>query len=98
MTAELLALLVLIGLGLLYWFSLRKRYRYWGATDEEIERAMLGDADVPGATYETTLAVTHAPWSRIAADYNLLRGGLLPIGLLVLTAAPLIAAKFRHVL
>ncbi|MEP7304371.1 MAG: hypothetical protein ABJA98_02525 [Acidobacteriota bacterium] len=41
--------------------------------------------------------VVHATWSRIAADYDLLRGGLLPIGLLVLTAAPLIAAKFRHV-
>ena len=42
--------------------------------------------------------VVHAPWSRIASDYNLLHGGLLPIGLLVLTAAPLIMAKFRHVL
>ena len=42
--------------------------------------------------------VVHAPWSRIASDYDLLRGGLLPIGLFVLTAAPLIAAKFRHVL
>jgi hypothetical protein len=41
--------------------------------------------------------VVHAPWSRIASDYNLLRGGLLPIGLLVLTLAPLVAAKFRHV-
>lgn len=42
--------------------------------------------------------VVHAPWSRIASDYNVLRGGLRPIGLLVLTAAPLIAAKFRHML
>jgi hypothetical protein len=33
-----------------------------------------------------------------ANDYNLLRGGLLPIGLLVLTAAPLIAAEIRDVL
>ena len=40
--------------------------------------------------------VVHASWSRIASDYDVLRGGLLPIGLLVLTAAPLIAAKFRH--
>jgi len=36
-------------------------------------------------------------WSRIASDYDVLRGGLLPIGLLVLTAAPLIAAKLRGV-
>ncbi len=42
------------------------------------------------------LYVVHATWSRIASDYNLLQGGLLPIGLLVLTAAPLIAAKIRH--
>lgn len=33
-----------------------------------------------------------------AADYNLLRGVMPPIGKLVLTAAPLIAAKVRHVL
>jgi hypothetical protein len=41
--------------------------------------------------------VMHAPWSRIASDYDLLRGGLLPIGLLVLTAAPVMAGKLRHV-
>jgi hypothetical protein len=39
--------------------------------------------------------VVRAPWSRIASDYNLLRGGLLPIGLFVLTAAPVIAARVR---
>jgi hypothetical protein len=50
-------------------------------------------------TFEITFGryVVHASWSRIASDYNLVRGGLLPIGLLVLTAAPLIAAKIRHV-
>ena len=42
--------------------------------------------------------VVQASWSRIASDYNLFRGGLLPIGLFVLTAAPLIAARFRRVL
>jgi hypothetical protein len=42
--------------------------------------------------------VAHAAWSRIASDYNVLRGGLLPIGLGVLTAAPFITAKFRHLL
>jgi len=42
--------------------------------------------------------VVHASWSRIASDFNLSRGGLLPIGLLVLTAAPFIAARLRHVL
>src|SRR6185295_1706894 len=42
--------------------------------------------------------VVHATWSRIGSDYNLLKGGLLPIGLLVLTAAPLATARFRRVL
>jgi hypothetical protein len=42
--------------------------------------------------------VVHASWARIASDYDLPRGGLLPIGLLVLAAAPLIAAKLRRVL
>lgn len=41
--------------------------------------------------------VVHASWPRIASDYDLRQGGLLPIGLLVLTFAPLIAAKLRHV-
>lgn len=36
-------------------------------------------------------------WERIAADYNLLQGGLMPIGLILLTLAPLIAAKVRGV-
>ena len=42
--------------------------------------------------------VAHASWARIASDYDLPRGGLLPIGLLVVTGAPLIAAKLRRVL
>lgn len=37
-------------------------------------------------------------WSQIAADYNLLQGGLMPIGLVLLIVAPSIAAKIRGVL
>ncbi|BAY11692.1 hypothetical protein [Calothrix sp. NIES-2098] len=37
-------------------------------------------------------------WERIAADYNLLQGGLMPIGLILLMLAPFIAAKIRGVL
>jgi hypothetical protein len=40
--------------------------------------------------------VVHATWARIASDYDLPRGGLLPIGLAVLVLAPLIAAKSRR--
>ncbi|BAY27685.1 conserved hypothetical membrane protein [Calothrix sp. NIES-2100] len=36
-------------------------------------------------------------WERIAADYNLLQGGLMPIGLVLLILAPVIAAKIRGV-
>lgn len=34
-------------------------------------------------------------WQRILSDYNLAEGGLLPIGLLILTLSPLLAAKLR---
>jgi hypothetical protein len=34
-------------------------------------------------------------WERIASDYNLLQGGLMPLGLLFLTLSPIIAAKVR---
>jgi len=80
MTAGLVTLGVLLGLGLIYWFSLRKRYRYWGATNAEIERAMPGDGEVPDATYETTLAVTvDAPASDVwpwLVQMGYRRGGL----------------------
>ena len=34
-------------------------------------------------------------WERLAADYNVLEGGLLPLGLLVLLLSPVIAGKVR---
>lgn len=34
-------------------------------------------------------------WSQISADYDLARGGFMTFGLLVLTLAPLIAARLR---
>lgn len=34
-------------------------------------------------------------WERIASDYNVLNGGLMPLGLLMLFFSPMIAAKFR---
>jgi hypothetical protein len=39
--------------------------------------------------------VVEASWERLAADYNVLEGGLLPFGMLVLLLSPLIAAKVR---
>src|SRR5215204_5905708 len=34
-------------------------------------------------------------WERVASDYDLSRGGLMPFGLAVLTLAPLMAARLR---
>ena len=34
-------------------------------------------------------------WERIGAEYNLLKGGLMAIGLLVLTISPVVAARWR---
>ena len=34
-------------------------------------------------------------WERLASDYNVIKGGLMPIGMLVLTFSPLIAGKVR---
>ena len=39
--------------------------------------------------------VIGASWKRLAADYNVLEGGLLPFGMVVLLVSPLIAAKVR---
>ena len=39
--------------------------------------------------------VFHLSWQRIAAEYNLARGGLMPIGLVILAFAPVIAARMR---
>ena len=35
------------------------------------------------------------PWQRLLADYNILEGGLLPFGMLVLLLSPLMVAKLR---
>ena len=39
--------------------------------------------------------VLGASWERLAADYNVLEGGLLPFGMIVLLFAPLLAGKLR---
>ena len=41
------------------------------------------------------LFVVGLPWERIASDYNLLNGGLMPVGLMVLFFSPMIAAGLR---
>ena len=41
------------------------------------------------------LYVFRRSWESLASDFNILKGGLFPLGLLVLTLSPLIAAKLR---
>lgn len=41
--------------------------------------------------------VVGATWERLASDYNVLHGGLLPFGMIILALSPLIAAKVRGV-
>jgi hypothetical protein len=41
--------------------------------------------------------VLDASWSRLASDYDLTEGGLLPIGLLVMAISPWLAARTRGV-
>ena len=41
--------------------------------------------------------VLGASWERLWSDFNLLEGGLLPVGLAVLALSPLIAARLRGV-
>ncbi len=39
--------------------------------------------------------VVGASWERIGSDYNILKGGLMPIGMIILMVAPVVAARVR---
>jgi hypothetical protein len=41
--------------------------------------------------------VVGASWERLVSDYNVLEGGLLPIGMVILALSPWIAGKLRGV-
>jgi hypothetical protein len=41
--------------------------------------------------------IMNLDWSRIAADYDLRQGGLMPLGLLFMLLAPNIAARLRKI-
>ena len=44
------------------------------------------------------ILVFHASWERMTSDYNLARGGLLPLGMVSLTLSPLLATRIRAAL
>ena len=72
-----------------------------------IAPASRGDALAVGSfwlvamlVFEITLGrlVFHASWDRIGADFDLRRGGLLGFGMLVLFFAPLLLARYHHLI
>jgi hypothetical protein len=42
--------------------------------------------------------VMNLAWDRVMSDYNILQGGLLPLGLLFMAVTPLLAGKIRGVI
>jgi hypothetical protein len=51
------------------------------------------------AVFEICLGrfVLHYSWNQIAADYDVLHGGLMPFGFVLLALSPLIAARLRGI-
>lgn len=49
---------VILTLALLYWFPVRRWFRRWGTTHEDLTRAMTGDALIANPTHSATHAVT----------------------------------------
>jgi len=46
-----------------------------------------------GATRKRSLFLVGSIWERLVADYNVVEGGLMPLGLLVLFFSPVIASR-----
>jgi hypothetical protein len=51
-------LLVILTLGVLYWFPMRRWFGCWGTTTTELTRVMTGDGAVIDPSYSATLAIT----------------------------------------
>ncbi|TWU44159.1 hypothetical protein Q31b_16950 [Novipirellula aureliae] len=77
------------------YFSIR-----WIGAESRLERLVVGAIWLLlTVTFELCFGrfVVGLSWERLAADYNLLQGGLMPIGLLVLFFSPMVAAKLREI-
>jgi hypothetical protein len=78
-TTRTLTAAVLAGAAAAYALLLRPRQLHWGATDEECDQLLPGDAILPEADLVTTRAITvHAPPSRVwpwVAQLGQARGG-----------------------
>ena len=54
----LFTFLVILTLTVLYWFPVRRWFRRWGTTNEDLTRVMAGDAVMTNPTHSATHAVT----------------------------------------
>lgn len=54
----LFTFLMMLTLTLLYWFPVRRWFRRWGTTDEDLTRVMAGDSVIANPTHSATHALT----------------------------------------
>ena len=54
----LITFLVILTLMVLYWFPVRRWFRRWGTTDEDLRRVMAGDPVIANPTHSATHALT----------------------------------------
>jgi hypothetical protein len=101
------AILVILTLSLLYWFTLRRWFGRWGTTPDELTCVMAGDAVIINPTHSATQAVTvNAPPEYIwpwLVQMGYQRGGLYSydwldrlFGFLDRPSADSILPEFQH--
>ena len=54
----LITFLVILTLTVLYWFPVRRWFRRWGTTDEDLRRVMAGDPLIANPTHSATHGLT----------------------------------------
>lgn len=100
-------LLVVLAVGVLYWFPVRRWFGRWGATPDDLARAMAGDAAIINPTHSATHAVTVEarptdvwPW---LVQMGSQRGGLYSydwldrlFGILDRPSADRVVPEFQH--
>jgi hypothetical protein len=100
-------LLVILALGLLYWFPVRSWLGRWGTTPDDLARVMTGDAVIVNPTHSATHAVTvDAPADAIwpwLVQMGYQRGGLYSydwldrlFGILDRPSANRVLPEFQH--
>ena len=100
-------LLMIVVLGVLYWFPVRRWFGRWGAAPEDLTRVMTGDAVIVNPTHSATHAVTvDAPADTIwpwLVQMGYQRGGLYSydwldrlFGILDRPSANRVLPEFQH--